>query len=266
MGKSPSKNSYEIIDSGHGKKLERFGPYIIERPCSQAIWAPKTNLPKPHATFTREGESRWNGKLPDEWVVEHKGVQFLIRPTSFGHLGLFPEHGAFWHLFNEKLKPGDKVLNLFAYTGGATLAAAKAGMQVCHVDASKPTTEWAKENAALNSLEKAPIRWIVDDVYKFLQREIRRGSHYDAIILDPPSFGRGSRGEVFKIEDTVSDLLKMCRELMPKPKLLLFSSHTPGFTPVVMERLLEGSIGGECVLKCESGNSLPLGSYTRYPK
>lgn len=266
MGKSPSNNCYELIDSGDGKKLERFGPYLIERPCSQAFWKPTKKWPKPHARFTREKESRWIGKLPEEWTVEHCGIQFHVRPTSFGHLGIFPEHGAFWHLFEEKLSPGDKVLNLFAYTGGATLAAAKAGMQVCHVDASKPTVEWARQNAALNGLKDAPIRWIVDDVYKFLQREIRRGHTYDAIIVDPPSFGRGSKGEVFKIEERVLDLLDMCRQLMPKPKLLLFSSHTPGFTPVVMERLLEGSVAGECTIKCSSGNLLPLGCFTRYPK
>lgn len=266
MEKSLSKNCYELIDSGDGKKLERFGDYLIERPCSQAVWRPKTKWPKPHARFSREKGRGWKGKLPDEWVVGHQGIDFIVRPTGFGHLGIFPEHGTFWPLFKEALAPGDKVLNLFAYTGGATLAAAKAGLHVCHVDASKPTVEWAKENAKLNGLEKAPIRWIVDDVYKFLQREIRRGNTYDAIILDPPSFGRGTKGEVFKIEDRVNDLLDMCRKLMPKPKLLLFSSHTPGFTPVVMERLVDGGSGGECALQDASGKLLPLGSYVRYPK
>lgn len=278
------QDSYALIDSGNGRKLERFGPYIISRPASQALWLPK--LPhdawqKAHASLTREGERLWNKcpDLPDSWQAEVSGVTFLLKPTDFGHLGIFPEQRSLWSWLSgavaqSKRKPAH-LLNLFAYSGGATLAAAHAGAKVCHLDASKGMVAWARENAALNDLDKAPIRWIVDDVSKFLAREARRGTRYDAIVLDPPTFGRGSRGEVFKIEEQIIPLLQHCRALLSDdPLFVLLSCHTPGMTPTVLHHLLSqalegygGSIdSGEMVLTGQSSDVLPLpsGSFARW--
>ena len=198
--------TYTLIDSGNQQKLERYGEYLIVRPCSQALWLP--SLPQKEwdradASFSREGGNAWNTKkkLPASWVVEIEGVRFKISPTDFGHLGVFPEHSQLWKGMKEAIarRKSPQILNLFAYSGGATLAAAQTGAHVCHLDASKGMVAWARENAALNNLTKAPIRWIVDDVVKFLNREVKRGTRYDGIIVDPPSFGRGSQGEVFKM-------------------------------------------------------------------
>lgn len=275
--------TYQLIDSGDGRKLEQFGPFLISRPAAQAVWAPsltEAEWNKADLVFTREGDTKWvkKPKSAETWTIEVAGVIFKIAPTDFGHLGIFPEQRDFWEWIQEVIKeakrPDIKVLNLFAYSGGSTLAAAKAGAQVCHLDASKSMVAWARENAALNNLEKAPIRWIIDDVIKFLGRELRRGNRYDAIILDPPSFGRGSQGEVFKIEEDLRAILKSCRELLSqKPLFILFSCHTPGFSPLVMRHLLNqmmqglpGTIDdGEMVLK---GNKtalpLPSGTYARW--
>jgi len=239
--------SYELVDSGNGRKLERFGPYLIDRPCAQAIWKPKLPLQewkKAQGFFTREGDAKWNPGLPSSWEVTLAGLQFKIAPTDFGHLGIFPEQCPFWEWMQTFKKPF-RVLNLFAYSGGATLACAKAGAEVCHLDASKGMVAWARENAALNSLAGAKIRWIVDDVFKFLKRELKRESRYDAIILDPPSFGRGTKGEVFKIEEEIQPLLQSCRDLLTeKPFFFLFSCHTPGFTPIAMQHLLNQALSG----------------------
>lgn len=235
---------YQLLDSGSEQKLERFGDYVLARPCSQAVWKPSlspADWKKAHATFTREPANKWVGApLPASWEVEHQGIRFKLMPTDFGHVGMFPEHGLLWNWMRERLRPGMQVLNLFAYTGGATLAAAKAGAEVCHVDASKTTVDWARKNCALNNLEKAPIRWIVDDVIKFLSREVRRERFYDGIILDPPTFGRGSKGEVFKIEKDLSEILRLCFSLLSKnPAFVILSSHTPGYTPLVLHHLLK---------------------------
>lgn len=279
-------HGYALLDSGRGRKLERFGQFVIARPCSQAIWEPQRPLSewqKADATFMRQEDTKWtyNNDLPTSWNMSLADIEFKISPTDFGHLGIFPEQAKFWLWIQEiitKAKASGKetlqVLNLFAYSGGATLAAAKAGAQVCHLDASKGMVAWARENAALNHLEQSPIRWIVEDVSKFLQREQRRGKQYDAIILDPPSFGRGTKGEVFKIEKDLPDILKQCRELLSsKPLFVLFSCHTPGFTPIVMHHLLskmmedfKGRIDcGEMVLE---GNapilSVPSGTFARW--
>lgn len=273
-------DTYSLIDSGSAYKLEKFGPYLISRPCSQAVWKPQLSQEiwnKADAFFSREGQNRWvfaKGQLPDFWHIKLANIIFKISPTDFGHLGIFPEQHHFWNWIQQTASKGTKVLNLFAYSGGATLAAAKAGAEVCHLDASKGMVAWARENAALNHLELAPIRWIVDDVSKFLARELRRGSRYDAIILDPPSFGRGAKGEVFKIEEEITKLLKSCRDLLSDtPKFILFSSHTPGFSPLVMQHLLkqvlEGLPGkidvGEMLLE---GNrqifSVPSGTFARW--
>lgn len=271
-------SSYFLVDSGKGRKLEQFGPFLISRPCSQAVWEQSLTDEKWHAAdaiFQREGDTKWKfhrSHASNPWTVECEGVKFKIAPTDFGHLGLFPEQRPFWHWIQkrisetkEKRSEPIQVLNLFAYSGGATLAAAKAGAHVCHLDASKGMVDWARENAALNKLEDAPIRWIVDDVRKFLQRELRREKRYDGIILDPPSFGRGSKGEVFKIEDHVIELLKQCRSLLTeKPLFILFSCHTPGFTPVAMHHLLTQLMQGKGG-KIDSGEMLLTGSKEVFP-
>lgn len=278
-------NNYSLIDSGNGLKLERFGSFLIERPCSQAIWQPqmpRADWNKADALFTRENNAKWTHRNPNTrsaWSIEAAGIKFKIDPTDFGHLGIFPEQQDFWNwiratIANAKAKGREKieVLNLFAYSGGSTLAAAQGGAHVCHLDASKGMVAWARENALLNQLEQAPIRWMIDDVGKFLTRELRRGKRYDAIILDPPSFGRGSKGEVFKIEEHIIGILQQCKELLSdQPLFLLFSAHTPGFTPIVMRHLLQqvlekGEIEeGEMLINGE-GNafSLPSGTYARW--
>lgn len=280
-----SKLDYSLIDSGDGKKLEQFGPYLLARPCSQAVWKPQKSIEiwnQAHATFSRENENKWtfHETFPDEWKIKVADIYFKLSSTDFGHLGIFPEQKPFWewiqsalsHIVTPKFQP--RVLNLFAYSGGSTLAAAKGGASVCHLDASKGMVAWARENAALNKLENAPIRWIVDDVHKFLARELRRGSRYEGIILDPPSFGRGSKGEMFKIEESIVPLLKDCRSLLSeKPLFLLFSCHTPGFSPLVMNHLLEQTMAGlkgkitvgEMALAGETDVfSVPSGTYAKW--
>lgn len=273
-------NSYEYLDSGDGLKLERFGPYVLSRPCAQAVWKkrlPEKTWQEADATFTREPENRWIKKkgLPAEWSCDVDGLLFKIQPTDFGHLGIFPEQRAQWKWMRETLKKNPKrsALNLFAYSGGATLSSAQGGAELCHLDASKGMVAWARENAALNKLDGAPIRWIIDDVSKFLERELRRGRQYDAIILDPPTFGRGAQGELFKIEEAITDLLKKCVSLLtPKPLFILFSCHTPGFTPIVLENLLKDATGhlkgsmvsGEMLLEGKVGAPLPSGAFARW--
>lgn len=272
---------YALVDSGDQQKLERFGDYLIVRPCSQALWRPslsKAHWEQADASFSREGGNAWkiNKKLPDYWVTEIEGVRFKIAPTDFGHLGIFPEHSLLWKEMKEiiqKQKNPPKILNLFAYSGGATLAAIQAGAHVCHLDASKGMVAWARENAELNHLSSAPIRWIVDDVMKFLKREIKRQKKYDGIILDPPSFGRGSRGEIFKIERDVHQILHLCREVLSKNSLfLIFTTHTPGITPIVMGHLLKQTLQGfkgcietgEMILPSQSGIEIPSGSFAQW--
>lgn len=277
-------NNYNLLDSGRGRKLEQLGPYILDRPCSQAVWEPtltEDHWKRADALFTRETDNRWikNPKLPEQWTITTGGVTFKISPTDFGHLGIFPEQNRFWLWIQDivsehKKKREIQILNLFAYSGGSTLAAAAAGAHVCHLDASKGMVAWARENAALNGLEAAPIRWIIEDVTKFLTREIRRGKRYDGIILDPPTFGRGSKGEVFKIEDDIGLLLDQCKQLLtPDPLFVLFSCHTPGFSPLAMHHLLDQQMkghrgridSGEMTLEGNKGvYPLPSGTYARW--
>ncbi|MDD2238240.1 MAG: class I SAM-dependent methyltransferase [Kiritimatiellae bacterium] len=262
-------NEYELLDSGDGKKLERFGPVVLARPCAQAVWAPRhpERWKRATAAFDRNDGLNWSGRerMPESWIVPIQGIRMKLSTTDFGHLGVFPETRAQWEWIEQTLSAIQKeagrplnFLNLFAYSGGATLAAAKAGATCCHLDASKGMVDWARENAALNQLQDAPIRWIVDDVNKFLQREIRRGRKYDAVLLDPPSFGRGRKGELYKVEKDLMDTLSNVRQVLStEPAFVLLTSHTPGFSPLVLRNLLEQSFGSEC-LKC--GEMLLTGS------
>jgi len=279
-------NDYELIDSGGGRKMERFGEVTLVRPAGQAAWhqaLPETAWQDVSAGFDRADGNRWHNRhnLPDAWTVCIEGITFKLSSTDFGHLGVFPEQHVMWKWIREtvrerKEKTGEaiSVLNLFAYSGGSTLAAAQGGAEVCHLDASKGMVEWARENAALNHLQDAPIRWIVDDAIGFLKREIKRGRRYDGIILDPPSFGRGKRGEVFKIQDQLPDLLDLCRDLLSdQPAFLLLSCHTPEYSPMILKNLLtqwlkdlNGNADcGEMLLTGKPGvMPLPSGAYARW--
>jgi len=249
-------NGYELLDSGSFQKLERFGSVVLSRPCAQAVWQqtlPKADWQKVTATFFRDGGNQWRGrdKLPETWAIEVDGTKFQLSSTDFGHLGIFPEQRDQWRRIREvctayaqKHNRPARVLNLFAYSGGSTLAAAHAGAEVCHVDASKGMVDWARKNAAINGLEEKPIRWIVDDVTKFLERELRRERQYDLLILDPPSYGRGAKGEVFKIENDLPPLLSLLGKLMsPEPLGVLLSCHTPELTPISLHHLLQQQFG-----------------------
>ncbi len=258
-------DDYRLLDSGDGRKFERFGKHTLVRPCSQALWRPTlpaADWTRADASFDREDGNRWHGRgnLPKEWAIETAGIRFKLGGTDFGHLGIFPEQRAQWNWIRETVRAARaegrtvRVLNLFAYSGGSTLAAALGGAEVCHLDASKGMVEWARENAALNGLADAPIRWIVDDAHKFMKREIRRDRRYDAIILDPPTFGRGAGGEMYKIERDLKETLGLVKDLLSdNPLFVLFSSHTPGLSPIVAENIL-GQLWPSAAL--ESGEML----------
>lgn len=239
---------YEVIDCSKGEKLERWGDYILVRPDPQVIWdtpRKKKGWHKMNAHYHRskKGGGEWEFfDLPQQWSIHYRNLTFQLKPFSFKHTGLFPEQAANWDWFSELIKKAGrpvKVLNLFAYTGGATIAAAAAGASVTHVDASKGMVTWAKENAASSGLTDAPIRWIVDDCVKFVEREIRRGNHYDAIIMDPPSYGRGPKGEIWKIEESIHPLVKLCAQLLvDRPLFFLINSYTTGLQPAVLSYLI----------------------------
>ncbi len=244
---------YEVIDTSNGEKLERWGEYILVRPDPQVLWdTEKTDArwkkPNGHYHRSSKGGGEWEFfDLPKEWNITYRDMVFHLQPFSFKHTGIFPEQAANWDWFYELIKqdkeknPGKeiKVLNLFAYTGGATIAAAKAGASVTHVDASKGMVTWAKENAALSGLSEAPIRYIVDDCIKFVEREIRRGNLYDAIIMDPPSYGRGPKGETWKIEENIHSFVKLCAGVLrEEPLFFLINSYTTGLQPAVLSYLL----------------------------
>jgi len=250
-------DEYELLDSGDGKKLERFGAYVLARPCSQAVWKPA--LPsgiweKAQATFDRTEGNQWHnrGTLPSGWTVAVSGMVFKLSGTDFGHLGIFPEQRMQWEWIRRTVRAAGEarrrtvqVLNLFAYSGGSTLAAALGGAEVCHLDASKGMVQWARDNAQLNGLQEHPIRWIVDDAHKFLCREARRERRYDAVILDPPTFGRGQNNEMYKIEKDLPETLRLCRSLLtPDPLFILLSAHTPGYSPVVLQNVLGQAAAG----------------------
>lgn len=248
---------YEVIDCSAGEKLERWGDYLLVRPDPQVIW----DTPKKHPGWhkrnghyhrSKKGGGEWEFfDLPKQWQIHYGSLTFNLKPFSFKHTGLFPEQAANWDWFHEKIKKAGrpiKVLNLFAYTGGATLSAAAAGASVTHVDASKGMVTWAKENAISSGLGDAPIRWIVDDCVKFVERELRRGSRYDAIIMDPPSYGRGPKGEIWKIEDAIHPLVRLCAQLLSRnPLFFLINSYTTGLQPAVLAYMMGlalGSLGG----------------------
>ncbi len=239
---------YELLDCSDGERLERWGKYILVRPDPQVLWNGRRAHPlwkSPDAIYTRSrsGGGSWNAnKLPDEWNLSYGALNFAVKPMGFKHTGLFPEQAANWERFMPLLSGADrtvKVLNLFAYTGGATVAAASAGAEVCHVDAAKNMVSRAHENAELSKLNSAKIRYIVDDCVKFVEREARRGNTYDAVIMDPPSYGRGPSGEMWKLEENIGGLIsKTAALLSDKPLFFLVSSYTAGLSPSAIAYML----------------------------
>lgn len=282
---------YEVIDTSQGEKLERWGKYILCRPDPQVIWnTPKTlkewKRLNAHYHRSSKGGGEWEFfDLPKEWSIKYNDLTFNLKPFSFKHTGLFPEQAVNWDWFSKIIKDAKatskykdrpiKVLNLFAYTGGATVSAAKAGANVTHVDASKGMVTWAKENAVSSNLGEAPIRWLVDDCVKFVEREIRRGNKYDGIIMDPPSYGRGPKGEIWKIEESVYPFIELCTQILaPDALFFLINSYTTGLQPAVLSYMLNTAIvdkfGGqvesdEIGLKVSSNNLyLPCGASGRW--
>ncbi len=262
---------YEVIDTSEGEKLERWGKYILLRPDPQVIWkTPKERRewqrPNGHYHRSSKGGGEWEFfDLPQEWSIRYRDLTFRLKPFSFKHTGLFPEQAVNWDWFSSLIKNAErplKILNLFAYTGGATLAAAKAGACVTHVDASKGMVTWAKENAASSGLSDAPIRYLVDDCVKFVEREIRRGNTYDGIIMDPPSYGRGPKGEIWKLEDHVFPFIQLTAQLLAKDaRFFLINSYTTGLQSAVLSYMLNTVITpklGGCVEADEIG--LPVSS------
>ena len=275
---------YEIIDVSCGEKLERWGDYLLIRPDPQAIWHTKKEHdgwyhPNAHYHRSKKGGGSWEFiDLPKQWQISYKNLNFELKPFSFKHTGLFPEQAVNWDYMTDKIiKAGRpvKVLNLFAYTGGATVACAKAGAHVTHVDASKGMVTWAKENAAASGLKDAPIRYLVDDCMKFVEREIRRGNHYDAILMDPPSYGRGPGGEIWKIEEKIHDLVKLCAKLLSdNPVFFIINSYTTGLQPAVLSYIINTEItayfGGKvradeiCLPVTSNGLTFPCGCSARW--
>jgi 23S rRNA (cytosine1962-C5)-methyltransferase len=261
---------YELIDAKGGEKLERWGKYVLRRPDPQVIW-PNQNISelwsKPHGHYFRSknGGGKWEFKikLPERWTINYDKLSFYIEPTNFKHTGLFPEQAVNWKWIIDKIQNASRkisVLNLFAYTGGATVAAAYAGAEVCHVDASKGMVTWAKENINLSGLSDRKVRYITDDVVKFVQREFRRGNKYDAIIMDPPSYGRGPKGELWKIEDSLYMIIDECTKILSdKPLFMLVNSYTTGFSPIIIQNILNVLLGNKIGGKVTCGEvGLPI--------
>lgn len=276
---------YELIDMANGEKLEKWGEITLIRPDPQIIWKNKCNpkaWEKADAIYTRSktggGAWEYKKKLPNAWQVHYRNLTFNIKPMGFKHTGLFPEQAVNWDWIIDKIKNAKreiKVLNLFAYTGGATVACLSAGANVCHVDSSKGMTTWAKENVQASGLSDKKVRYIVDDVVKFVNREIRRGNKYDAIIMDPPSYGRGTNGEVWKFEENIDDLVNLCTKVLSDdPLFFLINSYTTGISSTVLADILQMAISkkgtvtaGEIGLPM-TGSSLvlPCGIFGRWEK
>jgi 23S rRNA (cytosine1962-C5)-methyltransferase len=271
-------NDYQLLDSGNLKKLEKFGPYKIIRPSLAAIWKPKlskTNWEDADLIFERDTKNKWiyKSKKIDSWNIEIDKIRLNLRPTDFGHLGFFAEHlflcNKLQSFIKRQKENGIKeinVLNLFAYSGLASMYALKKNAKVCHVDSSKPSILWAKKNAHLNNFKDRPIRYIQDDVLKFITRELKRGTKYDGIVLDPPSFGRGAKGEIFKIEDDIFEMLDICNKLLKNQKdsFIIFSTHSPGFTKVGIENLFRSVFENKFDKKSLYVDELLLESKTSY--
>lgn len=275
---------FEVLDCGRGEKLERWGNKLLVRPDPQAIWntpraMPGWNHPDGRYLRSKSGGGHWEKrKLPQRWKVKYKELTFQVGPMNFKHTGLFPEQAANWDFAMEQIRTADReinVLNLFAYTGGATVACAAAGAKVCHVDAAKGMVSWARENAKLSGLEQAPVRWIVDDCAKFVEREIRRGRRYDALIMDPPSYGRGPSGEIWKLEENLYPFLELVIQVLSdKPLFILINSYTTGLAPAVLTYLLDTLVtkrhGGHTESQelglpvTASGLALPCGATGRW--
>jgi 23S rRNA (cytosine1962-C5)-methyltransferase len=290
--KTTKQKEYELLDSGEGKKLERYGSYILSRPDPEALWKKtlsEKEWGKAQLEFIRSGtKNKWiikNG-IPNNWNISFGDFTFSIKPTSFKHTGLFPEQLPSWQWmegiiknYELRIKNGEQkptVLNLFAYTGGATLACAKAGAEVCHVDGSKAAVEWARLNAEISGLKDAPIRWLIEDVTLFLKREIKRGRKYDAIIMDPPSFGHGPKDELWKIEEDFLSLMNLCKQVLSDdPLFILINGYTAGYSSIVYQNNLidlmkdyKGKIeGGELVIEeSVSKRLLPCGIFARWER
>lgn len=276
---------YEILDMANGEKLERWNNVILIRPDPQIIWKEKTfpkKWNKVDAKYARSktggGEWYFYNKIPQNWTVQYKNLTFKLKPMGFKHTGLFPEQAVNWDFMISKIKNANrdiKVLNLFAYTGGATVACLSAGASVCHVDSSKGMCEMAKENVTLSGFKERPVRFLIDDVFKFVNREIRRENKYDAIIMDPPSYGRGKNGEVWKFEDNIEELINLCTKVLSdKPLFFLVNSYTTGISSQVIENILrmelpkniEGKFSnGEVGLPMSNSKEiLPCGIYARW--
>ena len=277
---------YELLDASDGERLERWGRQILIRPDPQVIWHtgklhPGWKNPDGKYSRSRTGGGAWTkNRLPDDWEIDYKDLRFRVKPMSFKHTGLFPEQAVNWDWMRDKITSSNRsvhVLNLFAYTGGATAACLAAGASVCHVDAAKGMVAWAKENAALTGLATASVRWIVDDCARFVEREIRRGRRYDAIIMDPPSYGRGPGGEIWKLEDDLWDFVSLCTNVLSDdPLFVLINSYTTGLAPSVLtylsESLFTKRYGGrsdaqELALPVtQSALALPCGASCRWEK
>ena len=273
---------YEILECGDGMKKERWGEYILVRPDPQVIWplaAPDWGDYDAFYHRSNKGGGRWEfrNRVPESWKINYRSATYKIKPTDFKHTGLFPEQAANWDWFGERIGKSPnrpKILNLFGYTGGATIAAAAAGASVCHVDAAKGMVAWCRENAALSGLTESPIRYIVDDCVKFVEREIRRGNRYDGIIMDPPSYGRGKKGEVWQFERDLWGFLQKCRQILsPSPLFFLVNAYTTGVSPTIVGNLVRetlSGIGGNVssgeigIPISDSHNALPCGLFVRW--
>lgn len=276
---------YEVLDTGGGEKLERWGNVVLRRPDPQIIWPLRQETAEwkqaaGHYHRSSSGGGQWDMKstLPERWTISYDQLRFHIRPTNFKHTGLFPEQAVNWRWMMDKIQSANrpiKVLNLFGYTGGATVAAAYAGAEVCHVDAAKGMVQWCKENVQLSGLESRPVRFITDDVFKFVQREQRRGNKYDAIIMDPPSYGRGPNGEMWKLENDLFPFIEFCSTILSNnPLFMLVNSYTTGLSPTVIHNILSMALSrkfggtitsGEIGLPITaSGLTLPCGILGRW--